>query len=161
MGKRQEWLWFLTFKVVLNSLRFRLSPKNHLREWRVGWRFLRAYTGLLVKVYEDSGVCLSWAWTKTTMNAFRGTFTCISHSSRSRGIFLAQRQWLFWNPPNLSVRCGMPVGRLAIMTRKVWGKKSLWVGFADILVGEIWEWYSSHSNVFRMHTGNVKLHFAN
>jgi hypothetical protein len=35
---------------VLNSLKlkFRLSPKNCPREWRVGWRFLRAYAGLLV-----------------------------------------------------------------------------------------------------------------
>ncbi len=33
---------------VLNSLKFRLLPKNHPREWRVGWRFLRAYAGLLV-----------------------------------------------------------------------------------------------------------------
>ncbi len=44
--------------------------------------FLRAYTDLLVKVYEDSGVCLSRAQTKTTMNAFGGTFTYISHLSR-------------------------------------------------------------------------------
>ncbi len=54
--------------------------------------FLRAYAGLLVKVYKDSGVCLSRARTKTTMNAFRGTFLCISHSSRSRGIFF----WLIF-----------------------------------------------------------------
>ncbi len=47
---------------------------------------MRAYAGLLVKVYEDSGVCLSRARTKTTMNTFRGTFTCILHSSRSRRI---------------------------------------------------------------------------
>ncbi len=40
------------------------------------------YAGLLVKVYDDSGVCLSRAWTKTTMNAFGGTFTSILHSSR-------------------------------------------------------------------------------
>ncbi len=33
---------------VLNSLKFRLSPKYHPREWRVGWRFLRAYADLLV-----------------------------------------------------------------------------------------------------------------
>jgi hypothetical protein len=33
---------------VLNSLKFRLSPKKCPREWRVGWRFLRAYAGLLV-----------------------------------------------------------------------------------------------------------------
>jgi hypothetical protein len=33
---------------VLNSLKFRLSPKNCPREWRVGRRFLRAYAGLLV-----------------------------------------------------------------------------------------------------------------
>ncbi len=33
---------------VLNSLKFRLLPKNHPREWRVGWRFLHAYAGLLV-----------------------------------------------------------------------------------------------------------------
>ncbi len=33
---------------VLNSLKFRLLPKNCSREWRVGWRFLRAYAGLLV-----------------------------------------------------------------------------------------------------------------
>jgi hypothetical protein len=33
---------------VLNSLKFRLSPKNCPREWRVGQRFLRAYAGLLV-----------------------------------------------------------------------------------------------------------------
>ena len=46
--------------------------------------FLRAYAGLLVEVYKDS--CLSRARTKTTMNAFRGTFTCISHWSRSRRI---------------------------------------------------------------------------
>ena len=43
---------------------------------------MRAYAGLLVEVYEDSGVCLSRARTKTTMNAFGGTFTCILHSSR-------------------------------------------------------------------------------
>ncbi len=34
----------------LNSLKFRLLPKNCPREWRVGWRFLRAYAGLLVDV---------------------------------------------------------------------------------------------------------------
>ncbi len=33
---------------VLNSLKFRLLPKNCRREWRVGWRFLGAYAGLLV-----------------------------------------------------------------------------------------------------------------
>ncbi len=33
---------------VLNSLKFRLLPKNCPREWRVGWRFLHAYAGLLV-----------------------------------------------------------------------------------------------------------------
>ena len=33
---------------VLNSLKFRLLPKNRPREWRVGWRFLHAYAGLLV-----------------------------------------------------------------------------------------------------------------
>ncbi len=33
---------------VLNSLKFRLLPKNCPREWRVGWRFLCAYAGLLV-----------------------------------------------------------------------------------------------------------------
>ncbi len=44
--------------------------------------FLHAYAGLLVKVYDDSGVCLSRARTKTTMHAFGGTFTCILHSSR-------------------------------------------------------------------------------
>ena len=33
---------------VLNSMKFRLSPKNFPWEWRVGWRFLRAYAGLLV-----------------------------------------------------------------------------------------------------------------
>ena len=33
---------------VLNSLKFRLSPKNCPREWRVGLRILRAYAGLLV-----------------------------------------------------------------------------------------------------------------
>jgi hypothetical protein len=33
---------------VLNSLKFRLSPKNCPREWREGLRFLRAYAGLLV-----------------------------------------------------------------------------------------------------------------
>ncbi len=33
---------------VLNSLKFGLLTKNHPREWRVGWRFLRAYAGLLV-----------------------------------------------------------------------------------------------------------------
>ncbi len=44
--------------------------------------FLRAYSGLLVEVYDDSGVCLSRARTKTTINAFGGTFTCILHSSR-------------------------------------------------------------------------------
>ncbi len=33
---------------VLNSLKFRLLPKNRPGEWRVGWRFLRAYAGLLV-----------------------------------------------------------------------------------------------------------------
>ena len=33
---------------VLNSLKFRLLLKNCPREWRVGWRFLRAYAGLLV-----------------------------------------------------------------------------------------------------------------
>ncbi len=33
---------------VLNSLKFRLLPNNHPREWRVGLRFLRAHTGLLV-----------------------------------------------------------------------------------------------------------------
>jgi hypothetical protein len=43
----------------------------------------------LVEVYEDSRVCLSRAQTKTTIDTFRGTFTCISHSSTSRGIFLA------------------------------------------------------------------------
>ncbi len=43
---------------------------------------MRAYAGLLVKVYKDSGVCLLRAQTKTTMNAFGGTFTCISHLSR-------------------------------------------------------------------------------
>ncbi len=35
---------------VLNSLKFRLLPKNCPREWRVGWRFLRAYAGLLIDV---------------------------------------------------------------------------------------------------------------
>ncbi len=33
---------------VLNSLKFRLLPQNRPREWRVGWRCLRAYAGLLV-----------------------------------------------------------------------------------------------------------------
>ncbi len=33
---------------VLNSLKFRLLPKNCPREWRVCWRFVRAYAGLLV-----------------------------------------------------------------------------------------------------------------
>ncbi len=33
---------------VLTSLNFRLLPKNHSREWRVGWRFLCVYAGLLV-----------------------------------------------------------------------------------------------------------------
>ncbi len=33
---------------VLNSLKIRLLPKNCPREWRVGWRFLRGYAGLLV-----------------------------------------------------------------------------------------------------------------
>ncbi len=33
---------------VLNYLKFRLLPKNCPREWRVGWSFLHAYTGLLV-----------------------------------------------------------------------------------------------------------------
>ncbi len=45
---------------------------------------MRAHAGLLVEVYDydDRGVCLSRAQNKTTMNAFGGTFTCISHSSR-------------------------------------------------------------------------------
>jgi hypothetical protein len=33
---------------VRNSLKFRLLPKNHPRERRVGCRFLRAYADLLV-----------------------------------------------------------------------------------------------------------------
>ncbi len=33
---------------VYDSLKFRLLPKNCPREWRVGWRFLRTYAGLLV-----------------------------------------------------------------------------------------------------------------
>jgi hypothetical protein len=33
---------------VLNSLKFRLLPKSCPREWRVCWRFLSAYAGLLV-----------------------------------------------------------------------------------------------------------------
>ena len=33
---------------VLTSLKFRLLPKNFPREWRVGYRVLRAYAGLLV-----------------------------------------------------------------------------------------------------------------
>ncbi len=33
---------------VLNSLKFKLLPKKRPREWRVGWRFLHAYAGLLV-----------------------------------------------------------------------------------------------------------------
>ncbi len=104
--------------------------------------FLRAYAGLLVKVHEDSRVCLSRAHTKITMNTLRGTFTYILHSSRSRGIFLARCQWLFWTPPNLGfkettrkteyVLHRMPVRQLAIMMRKVWGKKSPWVGFASL-----------------------------
>ncbi len=33
---------------LLNSLKRRLWPKNRPREWRVDWRFLHAYAGLLV-----------------------------------------------------------------------------------------------------------------
>ena len=33
---------------VLNSLKFRLLPKNCPREWRLGWRLLHGYAGLLV-----------------------------------------------------------------------------------------------------------------
>ncbi len=149
-GKWWEQLWFLPFEVVLNSLRFRLLPKNHPREWRVGWRFLHAYASLLVKVYEDSEVCLLRARTKTTMNAFWGTFACISHSSRSRGIFLAQHQWSFWTPIVLRFKRDYEKDRVCPTwdaRRKVWGKKSLWVGFAAFPkpLGEGEERYSSYN----------------
>ncbi len=104
--------------------------------------FLHAYPGLFVEVYKDSRVCLLRAQTKTTINALRGTFTCILHLSSSRGIFLARCQWSFWTPPNLGfketmrkteyVLHRMPVRQLAIIIRKVWGKKSPWVGFAAL-----------------------------
>ncbi len=45
---------------VLNSLKFRLLPQNRPREWRVGWRFLRAYAGLLV---DAKMIALFACWT--------------------------------------------------------------------------------------------------
>jgi hypothetical protein len=44
---------------VLTSLKFRLLPKNCPREWRVGYRVLRAYAGLLVNA---TMIAMSACW---------------------------------------------------------------------------------------------------
>ncbi len=53
---------------VLNSLKFRLSPKNCPREWRVGWRFLHAYAGLLV----NATMIALFAWWRLDQNGNGG-----------------------------------------------------------------------------------------
>ncbi len=156
-GKWQERLWFPAFEVVLNSLRFRLFPKNCPREWRVGWRFFAC--GRLV------------FWSRFTMIA---EFACQGLKqkqqwTRSEALLRASRTrldregsfWLdandrfeliqIWGSKKITrkteyVLHRVPVGRLAIMTRKVWGEKSPWVSFAAFPepLGEGEQWYSSY-----------------
>ncbi len=61
---------------VLNSLKFRLLPKNCPREWRVGWIFLRAYTGFLV----DATMIALFACQRLKQNGIEGaTRTTANH----------------------------------------------------------------------------------
>ncbi len=102
-GKWRERQWFPPFEIVLNFLKFRLLPKNRPREWRVGWRFFACVLWSFGRWFDDSGVCLSRARTKTTMKASSTSFTCVSRargykdhtSRRDFWIFVAWRQWDF------------------------------------------------------------------
>ena len=135
----------------------KLTPNNMTMCINVIRRFYIIYLGYLLMFTMIAEFSCQGLEQKTTMDAFGGTFTCISHSSRSRGIFLARHHWSFWTTQNLrfkreitrttdNVLHRMPVEQLAIVTGKVWGKKFPWVGFAAFPepLGEGKEWSSSY-----------------
>jgi hypothetical protein len=65
---------------VLNSLKFRLLPKNRPREWRVGRRFLRAYAGLLI----DATMIVFFACWRLTQNGNEGAMpTTTNHGQKA------------------------------------------------------------------------------
>ena len=53
---------------VLNSLTFRLLPKNWPREWRVGLKILSCVRWSFGQWFDDSGVCLSRGSIKKTLS---------------------------------------------------------------------------------------------
>ncbi len=65
---------------VLNYLKFRFLPKKCPREWRVGWRFFRAYAGLLVNA---TMIALLPCWRLKQNGNEWATPTTINHGQKA------------------------------------------------------------------------------
>ncbi len=79
-GKWWDRLWLPPFEIVLNSLKVRLLPKNRPRERRVGWRFFACIHWSFGRWFDDSGVCLLRARTKTTRKVLSASFMRVFHA---------------------------------------------------------------------------------
>jgi hypothetical protein len=121
------------FEIVLNSLKFRLLPKNRPREWRVHWKFLACIRWYLGRWFDDSRVLLVEGSNKNNNESIQHIIYVRFSCSWLRRPHIAERfldlcgltPMTFWTPPNFWFGRGYKKDRLDLTHKASQGTNKL------------------------------------